>query len=79
MEIADVKKSNNKKKTKQHIYHCWLIPALHQYWGGQGKQSCRLAPPGELLKVFAGQISASTAPAGQKEPGRKQLTEENNS
>lgn len=76
MEIADI---NNNKQKKPHIHHCWLIPALHQYWGGQGKQSRRLAPPGELLKVFAGQISASTAPAGQKEPGRKELTEENNS
>lgn len=30
-------------------HHDQLIPGLHQCWGGQGKQSCRLAPPGELL------------------------------
>lgn len=40
------------KNTSNHHYQ--LIPGLHQCWGGQGKQSCRLAPPGELLKVFAG-------------------------
>lgn len=61
----------NKKKlfiTTTHqliVYREQDIPGLHQYWGGQVKQSCRLTPPGELLTVFSGHIRACSVPSGQ--------------